>query len=99
MKQHEVTTARKAKVLSEKLPKLNQVDTVEDLAKILEQLAYGLLEGMSFSNDENCQIGLSAIIYNAFEIFDNRAFYNPQQTMKLALATQKFTESYNTVYS
>ena len=74
------------------------VTDIDTLAKKIESFLYGLLEGMSFTDDKKCKIGLTAIIYQSFQMFKYRMFIDPRSSMKFALATKQGTEAYNSIY-
>jgi hypothetical protein len=66
---------------------------------ILEFVAYGLIEGMSFSYDETCPAGLTNLVNYAVEAFNFRDIYNPSSTMKFTIAFQNLLVSGNSIYA
>jgi len=84
-------------LLEQSAPANVTVDTVIGWAT---NIAYGVLNGMSFgSTDVTCQAGLANVIYYASEMYSYRSFYIPSNTMNFGLASQNFVTAYNTIYS
>mmetsp|Transcript_25734 Transcript_25734/g.25006 ORF Transcript_25734/g.25006 Transcript_25734/m.25006 type:complete len:128 (+) Transcript_25734:310-693(+) len=54
---------------------------------------------MSFKGENTCATGLNSIIFYAYEAYTYREFYIPSNTMGFAIATEKLTESYNSIYA
>jgi hypothetical protein len=53
----------------------------------LEELLYGLLDGMSFKKNEECYSGLVSAIYYAFDALENKDVYNPTKTLKFVISS------------
>jgi hypothetical protein len=73
--------------------------TVDEVIAYATQFAYGVLEGMSFGGDATCKAGLTNVIYYGYETYTYRDFYIPANAANFALASQKFAESYNSIYA
>ncbi len=75
------------------------ITDVDQVVTILAEFLQGLVEGMSFSSSVECSASLTAAIYYAQNMYDNRLFYIPSQSMQFALSSQKLTEAYNNAFS
>jgi hypothetical protein len=60
--------------------------SLTDWESNLENLLYGVLDGMSFQSNANCYSGLVNAIYYGFEALDNDNIYDPSQTIKFVIA-------------
>ncbi len=54
---------------------------------------------MSFGGDATCKAGLTNIIYYGYEAYSYRDFYVPANAANFAIASQKFVESYDSIYA
>eukprot|EP00349_Pseudokeronopsis_sp_Brazil_P007534 CAMPEP_0202968518 /NCGR_PEP_ID=MMETSP1396-20130829/13863_1 /ASSEMBLY_ACC=CAM_ASM_000872 /TAXON_ID= /ORGANISM="Pseudokeronopsis sp., Strain Brazil" /LENGTH=104 /DNA_ID=CAMNT_0049694937 /DNA_START=223 /DNA_END=533 /DNA_ORIENTATION=- len=75
------------------------ITSVDQVIEIAVELAFGFFAGMSFSGDDTCATGLNAVVFYAYEVYNFREFYMPSNSMGFALASQKLTESYNSIYA
>lgn len=73
--------------------------TFDELIQLLEIVAYGLIDGMSFESDDTCAAGLSNVVNYAVEAFNFRDVFNPSSTMKFTLAFQNLIVSGNSIYA
>lgn len=71
----------------------------DELIQLLEVVAYGLIDGMSFESDDTCAAGLSNVVNYAVEAFNFRDVFNPSSTMKFTLAFQNLIVSGNSIYA
>ena len=78
---------------------LPDITSVDQVVEIGVEFAFGLFGGMSFKGEQTCATGLNSIIYYGYEVYTYREFYIPANTMGFTIATEKLTESYNSIYA
>ena len=56
------------------------------------KFASGFLSGSAFKGNPSCKGALNGIAYYALSVFQYREAYNPVNTFKFSIASQKLTE-------
>ena len=100
---HERVKMRKAKLRQESVEDYVNNATVnitwtQELA-YAEQTFYGLLDGMSSSVGESCNIGLGNLIFSVFNTLNYIEFWYPENIMKLTIATTDISDAFNSIYA
>ncbi len=68
-------------------------------ATMVENIAYGLLSGMSYELQTSCNVGLQNTIYSASQIVNQVLTLNPLELMNIGISSTSLSSAVGSVYA